>query len=307
MSLDKKFRLPKDIPLEEYPKPETYLEEARRLTDEAQKRGLVLRVMGPIALHYYFPDHVELYRQMERLGDRVFTDIDYASYGKHRGKMIAFFESMGYQVEKRALMISGGSRHIYFGERIPMIDVFFDQLSYNHPIDYRGRLEIHPHCVSLTDLMLQKLQIVHINDKDLKDMMLLLLAGRVAESDQGAINGKYIAKLFSDDWGFYYTATTNLKLKNFKTGFRELGSLFDPEGKLPVVPKDKMTGEKDRFEGKWLLIVPLIYRYKYFGVLMFEEDSKGKLPDLINDETNISLVFGLAEALESFLELWLWL
>jgi len=211
MSLDKKFRLPKDIPLEEYPKPETYLEEARRLTDEAQKRGLVLRVMGPIALHYYFPDHVELYRQMERLGDRVFTDIDYASYGKHRGKMIAFFESMGYQVEKRALMISGGSRHIYFGERIPMIDVFFDQLSYNHPIDYRGRLEIHPHCVSLTDLMLQKLQIVHINDKDLKDMMLLLLAGQVSDTDQGTVNGKYIAKLLADDWGFYYTATTNLK------------------------------------------------------------------------------------------------
>ena len=110
-----------------------------------------------------------------------------------------------------------------------------------------------------------------------------------------------------DEWTLATTATTNLKLKNFKTGFRELGSLFDPEGKLPVVPKDKMTGEKDRFEGKWLLIVPLIYRYKYFGVLMFEEDSKGKLPDLINDETNISLVFGLAEALESFLELWLWL
>jgi hypothetical protein len=118
---------------------------------------------------------------------------------------------MDYQVEKRALMISGGSRHIYFGERIPMIDVFFDQLSYNHPIDYRGRLEIHPYCVSLTDLMLQKLQIVHINDKDLKDMMLLLLAGHVSDTDQGAINGKYIAKLLSDDWGFYYTATTNLK------------------------------------------------------------------------------------------------
>ena len=49
-----------------------------------------------------------------------------------------------------------------------MIDVFFDKLDYNHPIDYRGRLENHPHCVSLADLMLQKLQIVQINDKDLK-------------------------------------------------------------------------------------------------------------------------------------------
>ncbi len=66
MLSEKKFRLPKDIPLEEYPKPETYLEEAQRLTREAQKEGLILRAMGPIALHYYFPQYIDLYRSMER-------------------------------------------------------------------------------------------------------------------------------------------------------------------------------------------------------------------------------------------------
>ena len=59
MQPELKFRLPRDIPMEEYPKPEAYLEEARRLTDEAQKLGLILRVMGPIALHFYFPDYVD--------------------------------------------------------------------------------------------------------------------------------------------------------------------------------------------------------------------------------------------------------
>jgi len=215
----KKFRLPKEIPLEEYPKPEVYLEEGRRLIDEARKQGMVLRVMGPIALYYYFPDYVDLYRRMERLGERVFTDIDYASYGKHRGKMVPFFEVQGYEVERRALMIMGQERHIYFGDRVPMIDVFFDRLNYNHPIVYRGRLEIHPYCVSLADLLLQKLQIVEINDKDLKDAMLLLLAARVAETDQDAINAKYVARLMSDDWGFYYTSTMNLgKVKASMTG-----------------------------------------------------------------------------------------
>jgi hypothetical protein len=34
-----KFRLPKDIPMSEYPKPEAYLEEGLHLTDEAQKQG----------------------------------------------------------------------------------------------------------------------------------------------------------------------------------------------------------------------------------------------------------------------------
>jgi hypothetical protein len=217
------FRLPKDIPLEEYPNPGTYLEEARHLTDEAQKLGIVLRVMGPIALHYYFPDYVDLYRSMERLGDRVFTDIDYAAYGKQRGKIVPFFEKNGYELEKRAAMLSGGTRMIFFSDKIPMIDVFFDKLDYNHPIDYRARLEIHPHCVSLADLMLQKLQIVHINDKDLKDAMLLFLAAPVSDTDKNAINAKYVAKLFADDWGFYYTATSNLKrIKEAMAGVKAL-------------------------------------------------------------------------------------
>jgi hypothetical protein len=210
MSLEKKFILPKDIPLEEYPKAGTFLSEAARIIDEAQKQGIILRVMGPIALHYYFPDYVDLYHHMERLGERTFTDIDYASYGKFRGKIVPFFQSFGYEIEKRAAMISGNTRHIYYGGSVPMIDVFFDQLSYNHPISFKGRLEAHPRCISLADLLLQKLQIVQINDKDLKDTMLLLLAGFVGDDDQQAINVKYVARLLADDWGFYYTATTNL-------------------------------------------------------------------------------------------------
>ncbi len=212
MTNEQRFRLPKDIPLEEYPKPETYLEEAHRLTQEAQQHDMLLRVMGPIALHFYFPDHVDLYRRMERLGERVFTDIDYASYGKLRNKIVPFFEQHGYALEKRAAMISGGTRLIFFSNRIPMIDVFFDRLDYNHPIEYKGRLEIHPYCVSLTDLLLQKLQIVRIGDKDLKDAMLLLLAARIGEAEDGMINAKYVAGLMSQDWGFYYTSTTNLAL-----------------------------------------------------------------------------------------------
>jgi hypothetical protein len=206
----KVFRLPKDIPMDEYPKPDEYLTEARHLTAEAQKEGIILRVMGPIALHFYFPEYVDLYRRMERLGERVFTDIDYASYGKCRNKIVPFFEKQGYELEKRSAMLSGNTRHIYFGGRIPMIDVFFDKLDYNHPIDYKNRLEIDPDCVSLTDLLLQKLQIVRINDKDLKDGMLLLLASEIGLADSGVINAKYLEKIMSDDWGFYHTAMDNL-------------------------------------------------------------------------------------------------
>ncbi len=245
------FRLPKDIPLDEYPKPEAYLEEGRRLTEDAQKQGMILRVMGPIALHYYFPEYVDLYRRMERLGERVFTDIDFAAYGKHRGKLVPFFEAHGYELEKRAAMISGGTRMIFFSSNIPMIDVFFDKLDYNHPIDYRGRLEAHPNCVSLADLMLQKLQIVQINDKDLKDAMLLLLAGKIGDTDHEAINAKYIAKLFADDWGFYYTGTTNLK--RIKESAHHVKALTDEQRDVIATQVETLLKiiEEAPKSGKW--------------------------------------------------------
>jgi hypothetical protein len=187
------------------------LDEARALTDKAQTQGLILRVMGPIAIHFHFPEWVDLYQQMERLGERVFTDIDFASYGKHRVKLMDLFKSEGYAFEQSVMWHYGKSRHIYYSSKIPMVDIFYDKLDMNHCVDYRGRLEIHPYCVSLTDLLLQKLQIVQINDKDLKDAMLLLLAAPVNEMEEGTINARYIAKVLADDWGFYHTTTTNLE------------------------------------------------------------------------------------------------
>ncbi len=251
MSPEVRFRLPKDIPLQEYPKPETYLEEARRLTDEAARGGIVLRVMGPIALHFHFPGYVDLYRRMERLGDRVFTDIDYAAYGKHRGKVVPFFESLGYQLERRSAILSGGERHIFFSDRIPMIDVFYDRLNYNHPIDYRGRLEIHPHCVSLADLLLQKLQIVQINDKDLKDAILLLLAAPVGSHAEGEIDARYVARIMADDWGFYHTATANLG--KVQAAVAQVPALSDVEKSIVVAKADEvlLALEGEPKSGKW--------------------------------------------------------
>mgnify|MGYP005835121147 FL=1 len=265
MLSEKKFRLPKEIPLEEYPKPEVFLEEARRLIGEAQKQGMILRVMGPIAIHYYFPDYIDLYYRLERLGERVFTDIDFASYGKFRDRMIAFFQSQSYEIEKRALLLLGKERHIYFGDRVPMVDVFYDRLAYNHPIEFRGRLELHPECISMTDLLLQKLQIVQINDKDMKDAMLLLLAARLGETDQDGINARYIAKLMAEDWGFYYTTTTNLD--KIKAGLEDISVLTEANRKII---KDKIDALKEYIENmpktaKWKLRAKVGTRVSWYN------------------------------------------
>jgi hypothetical protein len=203
------FILPKDIPLDRYPGPEVFLAEGKRIVEAATAAGLTMRVMGPLALHYYFPEQVELYARLERLGDRYFTDIDFASYGRMAGKMRKFMEGIGYECDLGTFMSSGGSRHIYYAGRVPMIDVFFEKLDYCHEVNYKGRLELDEYSVSLSDVMLQKLQIWEINDKDLKDIEYLLTTAEIGDDDYKKINQSYIAKRFSDDWGFWYTATTN--------------------------------------------------------------------------------------------------
>jgi len=181
----KPFVLPKDIPLDRYPKPEVFLAEGRRIVDAARAAGLVLRVMGPLALHYHFPDRVDLYRGLERLGERYFTDIDFAAYGKQGGRLKTLFEGLGYDCDLDTLMATGKTRQIYYGGAVPMIDVFLDKLDYCHEVSFKDRLEADDYCISLTDIALQKLQIWEINRS-------------------------YLAARLAGDWGFWYTATTNL-------------------------------------------------------------------------------------------------
>ena len=192
--MPKPFILPKDIPLDRYPKPEVFLTEGKRIVDAAREAGFAMRVMGPLALHYYFPEQVDLYARLERLGERYFTDIDFVAYGKSGGKLKGFMEKLGYDCDLNTLMMTGKTRQIYYGGAVPMIDVFLDKLDYCHEVNFKDRLEFDDYCISLTDITLQKLQIWEINDKDLKDLEFLLTVAEVGDDEAKKINRSYIAE-----------------------------------------------------------------------------------------------------------------
>ena len=124
-------------------------------------------------------------------------------------------KDMGYECDLQTMAMSGKTRHIYYAGPVPMIDVFFDKLDYCHEVNYKDRLELDPYCVPLADIVLQKLQIVEINDKDLKDIEYLFITCEIGDDDTHKINQNYIAKRFADDWGFWYTAT-QLNLERVK-------------------------------------------------------------------------------------------
>ena len=198
-----------------------FLDEATRIVAEAERAGLTLRAMGGVAIRLHTLDQEGLARRLGRLGEnqQEFTDLDFVSYRKQRGRMKPFFEELGYAKRRATLSSAASERQIYFHPKgWFFVDIFFDRLLVaNHPLDFRGRLELDSPTISPADLLLGKLQIVNISDKDTKDSIVLLSSHDLAETEAAdAINAAYIARLLSRDWGFWYTLTTNL------TGLKEL-------------------------------------------------------------------------------------
>jgi hypothetical protein len=91
------------------------------------------------------------------------------------------------------------------------IDVFLDTFRMDHDIALARRLRIEPYTVSLSDLLLTKLQIFRLNEKDVRDIVTLLADAEVGDGAPGTIDGRYIGKLCGDDWGLFYDVATNLQ------------------------------------------------------------------------------------------------
>jgi hypothetical protein len=74
--------------------------------------------------------------------------------------------------------------------------------------------------------LLEKMQIVEINLKDFKDTIVLMLEHPLSHQQPGAksIDVDYIIDMMRQDWGFYYTFTTNLKrVPEYLSEFSSIG------------------------------------------------------------------------------------
>ncbi|MBA2682484.1 MAG: hypothetical protein H0U76_29340, partial [Ktedonobacteraceae bacterium] len=90
------------------------------------------------------------------------------------------------------------------------VDIFIDKMHMCHTIDFRERLSLDPRTLSLSDLLLTKLQIVEINEKDILDVIALLCDHEIVTREPG-IDAGYIAGLTAHDWGLQKTLELNLQ------------------------------------------------------------------------------------------------
>ncbi len=203
------------MPAEKEPIPSiVFLDEARRLVEEAEKQGILLRIVGGVAFRIHCPEYAGLYTKLRRLETTEFLDVDFVSLSKRSSKLPNFFKSAGFNKPKMGagLLVQATtvSRQMYEGPKFK-VDVFLDKMVMCHTIDFRDRIELDKPTVPLADLLLTKMQIVEINLKDAKDAVVLLREHRIGRSDTETIDVKYIAGLLSKDWGLYYTCQNNLK------------------------------------------------------------------------------------------------
>jgi hypothetical protein len=228
---------------------EVFIEEAKRLVDEAGKRGIPLRLLGGVAIRIQCSDFLDFAKKLMRLGEgqQEYTDLDFMSYVKFRKDMVKFFEEMSYDKRRTTMSSAATQRQIFFHPNGWFyVDVFYDKLlAANHPLDFRKRLELDSPTITLADLLLEKLQIVFPDEKDVKDLLLLLRAHEVSRGEEkNKINGKFVASTLASDWGFWYTVTTNL------TGLKQYAetavALTDEEKQLIASRVDNLRGLIDQ-------------------------------------------------------------
>jgi len=190
-----------------------FADEATRIVENAQEKGIVMRVMGATVIRKHCPKFLHLHTSMKR----ILTDIDFMTYAKFNPSVKPLFVELGYASDERFNAYFGMTRQQYADiANHRTADVFFDQLEMCHKLDFRGRLELDSPTITLADFLLEKMQIVQLNDKDKIDTVVLLREHEIGDVDKETINAQYISKLLAKDWGFYYTVTTNLgKIKEY--------------------------------------------------------------------------------------------
>jgi hypothetical protein len=181
------------------------LEEARRLVDLARERGIVLRMLGGLAIGFLSPD----------LPPRTRTgqDLDFGSRSSTRRALTDLLIEKGFEPDKNFNALYG-NKQLYFAnpETGLAIDVLIDKLSMCHTLEFADRLDRLPYTLDPIDLLLSKLQIFELNEKDLDDCLRLLVTFPLAESDDpSAMDIRVFRELMGEDWGWWRTVTLNLE------------------------------------------------------------------------------------------------
>jgi hypothetical protein len=204
-----------------------------RIVERAGESGHPVRLAGSVGVFAHAPSAEAAYAAAgRRLGD-----LDLVTRGSVKaGDIDALLAGFGFAPYSHHNVWHAEIRQMYDREDGLHVDVFRDELNFNHPISLKRRLDEDTPTIPLVELLLSKLQIVEATPKDLADVILLAgdheLGGGRDELDADAIAG-----LLAGDWGFWRTATANLEKARLEAEGDAAGRLAELARAVEARPK----------------------------------------------------------------------
>jgi hypothetical protein len=179
--------------------------EARRLVEAAARAGLTVRILGGVAVRMQASSETPLL-------PRPIGDIDLAAKQGGWRALADFLKSAGYAGDDMFNALNGGRRLLFFDHaNNRKLDVFVGEFEMCHSIPIAGRLEKQPMTIPLAELLLTKLQIVQLTERDIRDIYSMTHDHPVTTGDGSEIEGDFIADLCARDWGLWRTCTSTIQ------------------------------------------------------------------------------------------------
>jgi hypothetical protein len=180
------------------------LDEGLSIIDSATSRELTARLLGGAAILLHCP------AARARGGSRLIGDID-VIVAKGQGRAFSdLLVDRGYKPETRFNALHGHQRMVFHGP-LCQLDVLIGSFEMCHTFEMSRRLALDHPTIPVTDLLLTKLQIVELNEKDSRDALDLLEEHAVEEGEGDCVSLNQIAMLVSGDWGLWRTITGTLR------------------------------------------------------------------------------------------------
>jgi hypothetical protein len=184
---------------------EDIVAEGERLLGLGEATGVDMRLLGGVAVCLHAP-------QLPPALAREYKDLDFAIGKRDAGPLDQLMRDAGYAPHVSFNAMHARERALFFDDQHGrQVDVFIGSFRMCHAIALTDRLELERRTVPLAELLLTKLQIIELNEKDVRDTVLLLHGHPVDDHDDEAVNAARIAELCASDWGLWRTITANLQ------------------------------------------------------------------------------------------------
>jgi len=188
------------------------VEEGLAIVAAADAENVCLRLLGGVGVAVRcasaLRDTPEIRRQCE--------DIDLAGYAQDRRAIEHLLGGRGFDGAKEFNYLAAGSRLLYYRTTDRMkVDVFLDEFRMCHTFPFRRQMGGGDATIGLTDLLLTKLQVVQLSERDVVDLCALLLTATtksVHDCGGDVMDTKRIVHLCSRQWGWYKTTVRTLAM-----------------------------------------------------------------------------------------------